>query len=658
MENKRISSAPLIRKKYDIKELPSHKLNDNNLFLNEQEKIKLERNINSAQILNNNVYNKDKKLLYNNNHGRSLSGNVINENNNNGGVVERLRSASSRLPLQTISNQAIEITNQVLYGTGLKNAKGNDDKYIKKNRHKSPLHLLIKDKNDKEIEKNALDLINYLIGNNNNDIEKNNDKNIDLFLSKKINNSNSNKCKEILLNEDKNDNNSNNKIEIITNDDKIFSNNNKRINSAIKKPNSAHIASNNKLNSLLQETENKFNVYNDDNDFVNEDDNDDDNVDGDVDNAISKYAKEGRVYRPLTSKIRDLNNIPKTTFNDNNDNNDVVNKTKRALSAIQKPNSAPLITSNNKLAPHLQEVKDYLYAKENNISIPMISQISPRTLRKISVLPPSNEKEINAINSILIKAKAVKPLIIYDRITKASDISNEKLHHPTLTGKQNHLSVQVSINRPNSACASPTPNKEYFNNNLSKRPFSASPTLINSNNLSPTPSTKTLSTSRVRSPSPKKISKGRSPPIYNIGQSRPPLPPRKQSPSLNESQKLTDLVINVDDVSNNEIIKKEIKENIVNIVIKEEIKENIILNQFESKPIPKSTIRPVSSILSPSPAMVKSTENRPESSIEIRSDIRPKSAFNSNIITNSEKINLDESSGIRFLLSTVTYYYL
>jgi hypothetical protein len=369
MENKRISSAPLIRKKYDIKELPN-KLNDNNyLFFNEKEKIKLERNTKSAQISNN---NKVKKLLYNNNQGRSYSGSVINDNNNSnniGGVVERLRSASTRLPLQSISNQAIEISDQVLYGSGLK-TKGIDIHDIK-NRHKSPLYSLIRDKNDKEIEKDAMELISYLIGNNknNNDIEINNDKNINLFFNKKNNNSNSNN-----KDKDGDENNINDKVEIINNK-KVFSNiNNKRINSAIKKPNSAPlISSSNKLASQLQEIETSFNIYNDDNDFVNEDDNEDDKVDGDVDNAISKYAKEGRVFRPLTSKIRDDKNVSL------NDNFDMVKEyTKRASSVIKKPNSAPLNTTNNKLAPHLQQVKDYLHAKEHNISIPRMSLISPR----------------------------------------------------------------------------------------------------------------------------------------------------------------------------------------------------------------------------------------------------------------------------------------
>jgi hypothetical protein len=241
----------------------------------------------------------------------------------------------------------------------------------------------------------------------------------------------------------------------------------------------------------------------------------------------------------------------------------------------------------------------------------------------------------------------VEPLEFYNKMTKAIDRNNERLHRPTsaLVEKPNHLLVKDSNNRPNSACPSPTPNKEFFNNTLSKRPFSASPALMNSNNLSPTPSSKRLSPSRKRSPSPKRISKGRSPPIYNIGKSRPPLPPRKQSPSINESQKLTDLEININDISNNETVNKE-------IIQKEGMKmKDITMNKSEQS-IQKSTIRPASSssILSLSPVMVKSTEIRPKSSIEVRSETRfesrPKSAFNTDSISNISKVHLDESSGI------------
>jgi hypothetical protein len=97
---------------------------------------------------------------------------------------------------------------------------------------------------------------------------------------------------------------------------------------------------------------------------------------------------------------------------------------------VQTTSSRDLDTRNRKRFPkHIEDFKrDYEQLNASQINLPILSQLSPRTKRKIAQLPPPNTDEIAEIDKIQHDLLEVNRSNAYLKITAISDLNLAKLH--------------------------------------------------------------------------------------------------------------------------------------------------------------------------------------------------------------------------------------
>jgi hypothetical protein len=96
----------------------------------------------------------------------------------------------------------------------------------------------------------------------------------------------------------------------------------------------------------------------------------------------------------------------------------------------QTTSSKDMETRNRKRLPkHIEDFKrDYEQLNASRINLPVLSQLSPRTKRKIAQLPPPNKDEIAEIVKIQNELREVNTSNAYLKITEISDLNLAKMH--------------------------------------------------------------------------------------------------------------------------------------------------------------------------------------------------------------------------------------
>jgi hypothetical protein len=82
----------------------------------------------------------------------------------------------------------------------------------------------------------------------------------------------------------------------------------------------------------------------------------------------------------------------------------------------------------NRLPDHLEKFKrdfEELEKRKQTVKLPIISQISPRSKKKISLLPPPNENEKQRLEEIGKLAKHIKPKVIYNQLETKTFMESE-----------------------------------------------------------------------------------------------------------------------------------------------------------------------------------------------------------------------------------------
>lgn len=102
----------------------------------------------------------------------------------------------------------------------------------------------------------------------------------------------------------------------------------------------------------------------------------------------------------------------------------VIRKTDEILKSERK-----IDQETNRLPDHLEKFKrdfEELEKRKQTVKLPIISQISPRSKKKISLLPPPNENEKHRLDEIEKLAKYIKPKVIYNQLETKTLMASEQ----------------------------------------------------------------------------------------------------------------------------------------------------------------------------------------------------------------------------------------
>ena len=102
----------------------------------------------------------------------------------------------------------------------------------------------------------------------------------------------------------------------------------------------------------------------------------------------------------------------------------VIRKTDEILKSERK-----LDQEKNRLPDHLEKFRhdfEELEKRKQTVKLPIISQISPRSKKKISLLPPPNEIEKHRLDEIEKISKHIKPKVIYNQLETKTIMASEQ----------------------------------------------------------------------------------------------------------------------------------------------------------------------------------------------------------------------------------------